>query len=91
MCVNELREIWAAAGLSMNEFARLHPVDKGTISRYLNGKRVPRDRWFLDELMAIQSVVGAPVTTQVRKHLTGLQLRALEVAGLEQQRNGQWR
>lgn len=83
MCVNELREIWAAAGLSMNEFARLHPVDKGTISRYLNGKRVPRDRWFLDELMAIQSVVGAPVTTQVRKHLTGLQLRALEVAGLD--------
>ena len=78
--VSELRVIWAAAGLSMNQFASLHPIDKGTISRYLNGQRVPRDRWFLDKLLAIQSDIGRPVTPAVREHLTGQHLRALEVA-----------
>src|SRR5215471_15393929 len=78
--VSELRVIWAAAGLSMNEFASLHPIDKGTVSRYLNGQRVPRDRWFLDKLLAIQADGGDPVTLAVREHLTGLHLRALEVA-----------
>ena len=76
----ELRTIWVATGLSMNEFASLHPVDKGTISRYLNGQRVPRDRWFLDKLLAIQADYGQPVTPAVREHLAELQLRALEVA-----------
>jgi transcriptional regulator with XRE-family HTH domain len=76
----ELRAIWVAIGLSMNEFASLHPVDKGTISRYLNGQRVPRDRWFLDKLLAIQADYGQPVTPAVHEHLAELQLRALEVA-----------
>src|SRR5690242_18057181 len=78
--VDELRTIWGAIGLSMNQFAALHPIDKGTISRYLNGQRVPRDRWFLDKLLAIQADYGQPVTLAVREHLTRLQLRALEVA-----------
>ena len=76
----ELRTIWTAIGLSMNQFASLHPVDKGTISRYLNGQRVPRDRWFLNKLLAIQAEYGQPVTPAVREHLAELQLRALEVA-----------
>lgn len=76
----ELRTIWASIGLSMNQFASLHPIDKGTISRYLNGQRVPRGRWFLDKLLAIQAEYGQPVTPAVREHLAGLQLRALEVA-----------
>jgi DNA-binding NarL/FixJ family response regulator len=78
--VNELRTIWGAAGLSMYEFASLHPVDKGTISRYLNGQRVPRDRWFLDKLLAIQADNGQPVTPAAREHMTSLHLRALAVA-----------
>jgi DNA-binding NarL/FixJ family response regulator/transcriptional regulator with XRE-family HTH domain len=78
--VSELRVVWAAAGLSMNEFASVQPIDKGTISRYLNGQRVPRDRWFLDRLLAIHADKGRPVTSAVREHLTGLHLRALEVA-----------
>lgn len=47
-------------------------IGKGTISRYLNGQRVPRDRWFLDRLLAIQSDNGNPVTLAVREHLTRL-------------------
>jgi hypothetical protein len=77
---NELRMIWAGIGLSMNQFASLHPIDKGTISRYLNGQRVPHDRWFLDKLLAIQADYGQLVTPAVREHLARLQQRALAVA-----------
>ena len=65
----------------MNRFALLHPlIDKGTISRYLNGKRVPGDPWFLDTLLAILTDNGKPVTQDVREHLTTLQLCALQTA-----------
>jgi hypothetical protein len=76
----ELRVIWVATGLTLGQFASLHPVDKGTISRYLNGERVPRDHWFLDRLLAIRADRGEPVTPAVCEHLTKLHLRALEAA-----------
>lgn len=76
--VSELRTIWAATGLSMNQFATLHPINKGTISRYLNGQRVPTDRWFLDKLLAVQADNGKPVMPAVREHMTRLHLRALQ-------------
>src|SRR5579871_6879819 len=80
--VSELRMVWDGAGLSINRFARLNHcfVDKGTISRYLNGRRVPRDHWFLDKVLAIRAGNGEPVTPAVREHMRGLQLRALQVA-----------
>jgi EAL domain-containing protein (putative c-di-GMP-specific phosphodiesterase class I) len=78
--VSELRTVWAATGLSLNRFASLHPVDKGTLSRYLNGERVPRDRWFLGKLLAIQADNGKPVTPAVREHLTSAHLLALQTA-----------
>jgi DNA-binding CsgD family transcriptional regulator len=78
--VGELRRVWVAAGLSLNQFASVHPIDKGSISRYLNGQRVPRDRWFLDKLLAIQASSGQPVTPAVHEHLAELHLRALAIA-----------
>lgn len=79
--VEELRMLWVATGFSMNRFARLYPViDKGTISRYLGGQRVPRDHWFLDTLLAILADADKEVTPEVREHLTRLQLAALETA-----------
>lgn len=78
--VHELRTIWAATGVTMNRFSRLHPVDKGTLSRYLSGQRVPRDRWFLDTLLAMQAENGTVVTPAVREHLTRSHLRALVTA-----------
>ena len=78
--VSELRTIWAATGLSMNQFAALHPIDKGTISRYLNGQRVPADRWFLDKLLAIQADNGKAVTPSVHEYLIGLHMQALQAA-----------
>jgi hypothetical protein len=78
--VDELRLVWQATGLSMGQFAVLHPFDKGTISRYLSGHRVPGERHFLDTLLTTLESDGRPVTPAVREYLTGLQMRALEAA-----------
>ena len=78
--VDELREVWQATGLSMGQFAVLHPFDKGTISRYLSGHRVPGERHFLDTLLTTLETYGRPVTPAVREYLTGLQMSALEAA-----------
>ena len=78
--VDELRGLWQASGLSMGQFAVLHPFDKGTISRYLSGHRVPGERHFLDTLLTTLDSRGRPVTSAVREYLTGLQMRALEAA-----------
>jgi hypothetical protein len=78
--VDELRAVWQATGLSMGQFAVLHPFDKGTISRYLSGHRVPGERHFLDTLLATLESYRRPVTPAVREYLTGLQMSALEAA-----------
>lgn len=78
--VDELREVWQATGLSMGQFAVLHPFDKGTISRYLGGHRVPGERHFLDTLLTRLESYGRPVTPAVREYLTDLQMRALQAA-----------
>jgi hypothetical protein len=75
-----LRVIWESTGWSVGRFASVNPIDKGTISRYLNGLRVPRDRWFLDSLFGILADDGKPVTPAVREHVTQLHLRALQAA-----------
>jgi hypothetical protein len=78
--VDELRAVWQATGLSMGQFAVLHPFDKGTISRYLSGQRVPGERHFLDTLLSTLETYGRPVTPAVRDYLTGLQMDALQAA-----------
>jgi hypothetical protein len=78
--VDELRAVWQAAGLSMGQFSVLHPFDKGSISRYLSGHRVPGERHFLDTLLTTLESYGRPVTPAVREYMTGLQMRALEAA-----------
>jgi hypothetical protein len=78
--VDELRTVWHAAGLSIGQFAVRHPFDKGTVSRYLSGHRVPSDRHFLDMLLSTLESGSQPVTPAVRDHLTSLQMRALEAA-----------
>jgi hypothetical protein len=78
--VDELRGVWQDTGLSMGQFAVLHPFDKGTVSRYLSGQRVPGERHFLDTLLSTLETYGRPVTPAVREYLTGLQMRALQAA-----------
>ena len=75
-----LRALFDAAGMKISVFVGLHPeIDKGTVSRYLNGKRVPGTHWFLDKLLDARAAQGHPVTDEVRDHLMNLQLQALRV------------
>ncbi len=76
----ELVALWESVGVSMSRFAAANPIDKGTISRYLAGKRVPREAWFLNRLLALRAEQGREVSQAVRDHLTGLQLAALQAA-----------
>ncbi|MBO2465769.1 hypothetical protein, partial [Actinomadura violacea] len=78
--VLELNALWQKIGMSRNRFAAANPIDKGTLSRYLNGKRVPRDHWLLDRLLSIQAERGKAVSEEVREHLVDLQLNALKVS-----------
>lgn len=79
--VQELRQVWGTTGLSMNQFVDRHrTINKGTISRYLSGERVPRESWFLDTLLDFLADAGKPVTQDVREHLTQLQKDALATA-----------
>lgn len=77
--VEALRLVWVDTGLSINRFARMHPIDKGSVSRYLKGERVPLHPWFLNRLLDIRAENGKPVAPDVRQHLTELHLRALQV------------
>ncbi|MER6831973.1 SpoIIE family protein phosphatase [Streptosporangium sp. NPDC000563] len=77
----ELRAQFTALSMSISLFCRLHPIiDKGTVSRYLNGKRVPTNRWFLDQVLSLRASADVPVTDEVRAHLIDLQMAALQVA-----------
>ncbi|MBO2445982.1 DivIVA domain-containing protein [Actinomadura barringtoniae] len=80
--VTELRRMFRTTNMTVSRFAHLHQeIDKGTLSRYLNGKRVPRDRWLVDRLLEAQaSANGVSVTERVREHVYDLQLQALSVA-----------
>ncbi|MGW4797895.1 hypothetical protein ACWEPC_36295, partial [Nonomuraea sp. NPDC004297] len=78
--VGELRSQFTALSMSISLFSRLHPIDKGTVSRYLNGKRVPADRWFLNQILALRASAGSPVTDEVREYLVELQMAALKIA-----------
>ncbi len=78
--VDELQALWAATDMTINRFAAANPIDKGTVSRYLRGERVPREHWFLDKLLAIQAEKGKEISQHVREHLVWLQLEALRIA-----------
>ncbi|MCP2340668.1 hypothetical protein [Actinomadura rupiterrae] len=70
---SELKALFDSVGMSQGAFCRVNPtIDKGTLSRYLNGKRVPRDRWLLDRLFALRVEAGTPLNDQARDHLVEL-------------------
>ncbi|MCA2229303.1 LuxR C-terminal-related transcriptional regulator [Nonomuraea aurantiaca] len=78
----ELKRLFDTVGLTLGQFCATSQgiIDKGSLSRYLNGKRVPRERWLLDRLFALRVKAGTPLTEEAQGHLVDLQLAALEVA-----------
>ncbi|MFI6742618.1 LuxR C-terminal-related transcriptional regulator [Nonomuraea sp. NPDC050451] len=78
----ELKRLFDTVGLTLGQFCATSQgiIDKGSLSRYLNGKRVPRERWLLDRLFALRVKAGTPLTEEAQGHLVDLQLAALQVA-----------
>lgn len=75
-----LRDVFTMLGISLGEFAARCHRDKGAVSRYLAGKRVPQ-RDFVDQLLEqvrlVRGVGG--ISDEVGDNLRKLHLRALTV------------
>ena len=76
----ELRKLWEDTDMSINRFLSESPLNlnKGTLSRYLSGKRVPGDPWLMNKLLDTMTAQGKESPPEVRENLTNLHLRALE-------------
>ncbi|AZQ72591.1 hypothetical protein EKH77_16415 [Streptomyces luteoverticillatus] len=70
-----LRELFAGMGISIRRYAARKHLDAGTVSRYLNGARVPP--WdFISGLIADLNREEKPVTLEVEQMLRELRLKA---------------
>lgn len=77
--VERLREIFGMTQMSLGQFAHLRYRDKGAVSKYLSGKRMP-PRDFVDDLLEeLAHEHGAPATPELRDLVRELHLRALQV------------
>ena len=73
-----MRDLFDALGLSLTRFSVQMHCDKGTVSRYLSGERVP-PRDFIDRLFkAVHDARGALVTPEVQTVILEQYLAALE-------------
>lgn len=77
--VAKLREIFGMLQVSLGQYAALCYLDKGTVSRYLNGKRIP-PRGFVDNLLTELAATRDTVPTEELRDLVyELHMRALQV------------
>ncbi|MFE3109730.1 PAS domain S-box protein [Kitasatospora indigofera] len=76
---NFLNQVFAVLATSLTRYAARVKRDKGSVSRYLNGRRIaPED--FVDELLCqVAETTGNPVTDEVRVQAHQLRLEALRV------------
>ncbi|MFJ4192080.1 PAS domain S-box protein [Kitasatospora sp. NPDC089509] len=74
-----LGQLFASLATSLTRYAARVKRDKGSVSRYLNGRRIaPED--FVDELLTqVAEFTGNPVTDDVRVQAYQLRLEALRV------------
>ncbi|GAA2815778.1 PAS domain S-box protein [Kitasatospora aburaviensis] len=79
-----LNQLFDALAVSLTRYAARVSRDKGSLSRYLNGRRIaPKD--FVDELLRqVADLTGSPVTDHVRIHAHQLRLEALRVRNASQ-------
>ncbi|UKY51551.1 hypothetical protein [Streptomyces inhibens] len=75
-----LTTMFNALEISQQRYAARTLMDKSTVSRYLNGRRVATQD-FIDRMLAeIERYRGTPVTEETKVRLRGLRLAALKVS-----------
>ncbi len=79
-----LNQLFAALEISLTRYAARVNRDKGSVSRYLNGRRIaPKD--FVEELLRqVADLTGNPVTDDVRVQAHRLRLEALRARNASQ-------
>lgn len=72
-----LRTLFASLDISQRQYALRHHYDRGTVSRYFSGQRLP-ERAFIEQLLdEIGDHLGHPVTAEARQETHRLFLQAL--------------
>nr|BEK62786.1 hypothetical protein KPHV_00130 [Kitasatospora purpeofusca]BEK71245.1 hypothetical protein KPHV_84720 [Kitasatospora purpeofusca] len=89
--IDFLNQLFTALAVSLTRYAARVDRDKGSVSRYLSGRRIaPTD--FIEELLRqVADVTGNPVTDDVRVQAHHLRLEALRVRNASQHKIEQLR
>ncbi|WP_216588644.1 hypothetical protein [Streptomyces brasiliscabiei] len=78
--VNTLRELFVGLGISVRRYAARRHRDAGSISRFLNGSRVPPWEFVEDLLRDLAEVQQIPVKPEVFTHIRNQHREALRVS-----------
>ncbi|MGP3954275.1 helix-turn-helix domain-containing protein [Streptomyces sp. 7N604] len=76
----ELRVLHSALGISVRRYASRCHFDPGTVSRFLNGKRVPPWGFVMGLLTEVAEHRGEPATPEAIAHLRQLHRKAITVS-----------
>ncbi|MCP9209051.1 DnaA ATPase domain-containing protein [Streptomyces sp. NEAU-Y11] len=77
----ELRRLFTGLEVSVRRYAARRHRDAGSISRFLNGTRVPAWEFVADLLTDVAECRGGAATPETMEHLRGLHRRALAASG----------
>ncbi|MFF2173264.1 chromosomal replication initiator protein DnaA [[Kitasatospora] papulosa] len=81
-----LRSLFDGLGISVRRYATRRHRDAGSISRFLNGTRVPSWEFVNDLINDVSELQGRPPTVEAMEHVRGLHRTALEKSGAPQHR-----
>jgi serine phosphatase RsbU (regulator of sigma subunit) len=75
-----LKQLFGLLGTSLTRYAARCHRDKGAVSRYLNGVRVPPQDFVDGLLLHVAEINGQAVTAEVQRHAEHLRMEALRVS-----------
>ncbi|MFE5511248.1 chromosomal replication initiator protein DnaA [Streptomyces sp. NPDC056529] len=81
-----LRGLFGALGISVRRYATRRHRDAGSVSRFLNGTRIPSWEFVNDLINDVAELKGRPPTVETMEYIRGLHRTALEKSGAPQHR-----
>ncbi|MFF3691632.1 chromosomal replication initiator protein DnaA [Streptomyces sp. NPDC002187] len=79
-----LRSLFDGLGISVRRYATRRHRDAGSISRFLNGTRIPSWEFVSDLINDVAELQGRAPTVETMEHVRGLHRTALEKSGAPQ-------
>lgn len=81
-----LRSLFSGLGISVRRYALRRHRDAGSISRFLNGTRIPNWEFVSDLINDVAELQGRAPTVATMEHVRGLHRTALQKSGAPQHR-----